>query len=252
MYTMTNNTVEPPKKNRNVILFIAIAVILLIAGGITAFAFSSSDMQNPDGSSSDDSTSDVVSDAPPEILNVTTALNETSLEFTVEADAYDATEWFLEYELADQNRKVVETDYARDSSFMITTPLTQSSSYRLKVRLTDKETQTSEWSESYSIQIDELEGANVLEPNEAYYSSAWSKGEGTEENLRTALEVAYNAQPAPADAATYCIPMNSGSMKPTLLLPPMPAISPSNVTLSYNINSWNAATQEALITYYWC
>jgi len=192
-----------------------------------------------------------ISDAPPAITEVTTSTNDSEITFNVTTAEYDSSTYYLEYELADESRVVKDKGYERSNQFTVTTKITGSSSYRLKVRLSDK-TLTSEWSESFTVKLSDVAGVQSLQPDPAYFETSWAKGEGNEENLKTAMMTAYNASLLSEFTSNSCIPLNTGVMTPGLLLPPVPGVFPKGLSLSYNINSFNPDTNESDITYYWC
>lgn len=226
------------------LIFIAIvAVIIFFIGG---------NKNSGEPNSTDDPQNSIqIQSDPPTINKVETTLDEKNVSFKVETSDYKTTDYKLEYELADQNRKVVKTDVDTGTSFTIQTRNTGSAYYRLKVRLQDPETkQTSSWSEAYTIKLEEVQGVQKLEPAQAYYDTLWAKGEGGKDNLINALQVAYNAKET--TEVTGCIPLNSGTMKPTLLLPPNPNVTPKGAALNFTVNSWDAGKNEGNITYFWC
>ena len=251
MGSMVNMQPETKPSNKAFWIFISIGAVIVIAAIAIGLVFAGMGSDSADGDK-DDSTSqgesNGISDAPPAITSVEASMEGETVSFSVTTEEYDSEKWFLEYELADQNRIVSEKGYERSNSFDIQTEVSDSAYFRLKVRLSDKELESA-WSDGYTIKLEDVSGVTMLQPSEAYYATPWAKGEGGEENLRTALKVAYKAEPI---SDIQCLPLNTGTMTPTLLLPPIPSVSPSDAILSYVINSWDDATNEVSITYYWC
>jgi hypothetical protein len=234
-------------------IFSVLAVVLVVTAGfvIAGLMMSSGDDKPTPNETATKDSGYSLSDTPPEVTEVTTSTEESDITFNVVTDSYDASKYFLEYELADESRVVKATDYERSNQFSVTTKITGSSSYRLKVRLSDKE-RTSEWGESFTVKISDVKGVQNLQPEPAYFDTPWAKGEGSEENLKTALMVAYNAESLTEFTTNSCIPLNTGSITPGLLLPPVPGVFPKGLSLSYNINSYNPETNQSSLTYYWC
>jgi hypothetical protein len=252
---MSNHETDTVPSNKKFWIFFAAGIsllILLVIAGITVVNNSSSE---PDAAPTPatDQLNNGITETPPKISSVVASSEEDSLVFAVTTETYDSTKWYLEYELADQDRTVKEKDYARSNEFTVKTSLVDSAYYRIKVRLSDKD-KTSSWSESYTVEIKDVEGVQKLQPNESYYATPWAQGVGSEDNLIQAIETAYNAKQIFYDSpdVNYCIPLNTGTMTPTLLLPPSPAISPKSVILSFMVNSWTESNKEASISYFWC
>lgn len=250
---MTNpeNTADKKTSNRPFYLFAGgIGLILIVITIIIAVMNINKTPANPNDSE-DPQNAVQIQEAPPTITGVEAILEEKTVSFNVQTSEYKTTEYKLEYELADQNRKVVESDIEAGSTFNIQTRNTGSAYYRIKVRLQDPETdQTSSWSDAYTIKLDEVQGVQKLEPAAAYYDTPWAKGTGGLDSLVEALQVAYTAQET--TQAAGCIPLNTGTMTPTLLLPPNPSVMPKSAGLNFIINSWDAGKNEGNITYFWC
>lgn len=244
---------QPNTKPNNKIfwIFISIGVILIaavIAVGLFLAGSESKNIPTPNGTDNPmQGQSYGITTTPPAVTSIDASMEGEQVTFTVKTEEYDSNKWFLEYELADQNRVVVERGFERSNSFTSSTNVSSSAYFRLKIRLSDKDV-NSAWSDSFTVKLKDVSGITMLQPNDAYYNTAWAKGEGNPENLHTALATAYGAEPIPY---ANCLPLNTGTMTPTLLLPPIPSVAPSEAILSYLINSYSE-TNEASITYYWC
>jgi len=248
MNTMTNTSPEQ-KSNRGFWIFIAVAAVVVIIAVVAGFLFAgnkgTASQEGPDGGNN------AISEAPPTIVKVAATADKAQLVFNAETKQYKTDKWFLEYQLDDQDRKTVETGYATSPKFEVKTNIGDSAYYRLKVRLSDKK-ETSAWSDGYTIKLEKISGIKTLQPNDGYYSTPWAKGQGSRSNLDTALQVAYNANPISAAQTDRCIALNKGQMTPSLLLPPIPAVSPEGVLLSYTVSDWDDAKSEGTVAYYWC
>lgn len=240
-----------PIKPSNKVFWIFISIgALIVAAAVTVGLLLAGSNPNPTGNGEEDpaqSEAYGISETPPAITGIEASMEGETVTFAVTTEDYNSSKLFLEYELADQNRTVVEKGFERSNMFNVSTNVSDSAYFRMKVRLSDKEI-SSGWSDSFTVQLEDVSGVSILQPNEAYYVTAWAQGEGSPENLVAALTIAYQAEPL---AYVECLPLNTGTMTPTLLLPPIPSVSPSNAILSYTVNSYSA-NHEASITYYWC
>jgi hypothetical protein len=248
-------TMQPDNNpsNRPFWIFASIGALVVVSAIIIGFVFATgSQKEDETAKGNDDTSSYEISDTPPQVTDVKSSATETVLSFKIQTESYDQSKWFLEYDLADQNRKTQESGYAKSAAFETTTDLAGSAYYRIKVRLTDKD-KVSAWSDSFTIKLEDVSGMKTLQPADNYYSTPWANGQGSQANLTEALTVAYGAVQLPAEQATgECIPLNSGVMTPELLLPPIPGVFPTGVQLAFSVNSWNETNKEGQITYYWC
>lgn len=251
---MTNNIEDIKPNNRK--LWIILAGIFITVIGITLafFGMNSSGSNNQDtpASPQNKSSSSASSLTVPTIESVKTEAEAKKLSFSITVKNADLTKGFIEYEVTDQDRVVRDSGKERTANFTATVPVSSSAYYRMRVRVANDEGVKTEWSENYTVKLSELQGMKTVEPLQAYYETGWAKGTDTSlEGAKTAIETAWNiTELNRQEAVTECLPINSGEMKPKLLLPPIPSVLPSQVRLNYMTNGWNGSAIS--ITYLWC
>lgn len=246
---------ENEKSSNKKLWWFLIGIVLLVIGIITVFMVinaknnaTTEGNPNPTASSSSKADSTV-----PNIKGVTVDVTAKDITFNVQIDDYDQKKWSLEYEIADQNRVVKKTGTAHGVSFEAIVPLNNSAYYRIKTRYTNANEKNNKWSEAYTVKLEDVKGVKVMEPNPDYFKTGWATGSDvTQTSLKDAIKIAWGAVELEPQDFSSCLPINSGDISPKLMLPPVPAISPSGVEIGYTINSWNEKTSTANITYAWC
>jgi flagellar basal body-associated protein FliL len=252
---MTNNIEDIKPNNRK--LWIILAGIFITVIGITLafFGMTSSANKNQDNPASPQNQSSSAAASSltvPTIESVKTDAEAKKLSFSITVKNANLTNAFIEYEVTDQDRVVRDSGKERTANFTATVPVSSSAYYRMKVRVANDEGKKTEWSENYTVKLSELEGMKTVEPLQEYYETGWAKGTDTSlEAAKTAIETAWNiTEIKRQEAVTECLPINTGEMKPKLLLPPIPSVLPSQVRLNYMVNDWNGSAIS--ITYLWC
>lgn len=251
---MTNNIEEKPSNKKLWLTLGSVSAVALI-GGLAFWGVSSSSDSGPSANATSDpsqQTSESISDAAPIVETVSTTSNDSELLFAVKVEGVDTTKRSIEYQIADQNRVVKDEGKAREAEFEASVKISDSAYYRIKVRAIDDGGATTAWSESYTVKLADVEGFETAEPSPEYFGTPWA--EGTNASLsaaKEAIEVAWNIEEIsdPAQIAS-CIPINSGDMSPGLLLPPIPSVTPKDVTLKYIVNDWDDSGVS--INYVWC
>lgn len=120
--------------------------------------------------------------------------------------------------------------------------------------------QTSEW---YQQNLDPVDGTQIpnstgnpnstthIEPYDAYYETAWAKGEPGVQNLEKAVETAWGIEKVDYYTDT-CMYLNQQKLDPGELVAPTPNEVPSDLVLKYEVLN-NLGTSETLsLQYYWC
>lgn len=251
---MTNNIDHIKPNNRKLWMvlagiFITVIGITLAFWGMTSSETTNQDNPNSPQSQSSTSTSSM---AVPVIETVETEAEAKKLSFAITVKNADLAKGFIEYEVTDQDRVVRASGKERTADFTATVPVSSSAYYRIRVRVANDEGVKTEWSENYTVKLSELEGMKTVEPVPAYYETGWAKGtDNSLEGAKKAIETAWNiTEMSRQEAVTECLPINSGEMKPKLLLPPLPSVLPSQVRLNYMTTNWDGSAIS--ITYLWC
>lgn len=251
---MTNNIEETNPSNKKLWIILAGISSLVIGCSFVAYNLSthSSDKNSENSSTSQEEDSSTVATKSPTVESVETTATAKELTFSIKVKDLDTSKWSLEYEIADQDRVVKDEGKARTAEFEGSVNVSSSAYYRIKVRAINNEGQTTDWSESYTVKLSEMEGFKSLEPNADYYQTGWATGTDTTlSGAKEAITTAWNAtEMSREEAVTKCLPINSGDMTTKLLLPPVPSVMPKQVTLNYLTNNWNGSA--ITITYLWC
>lgn len=251
---MTNNIEEPQPNNRKLWLILSIIAITVIGCTIGLLTFSSTSTSDSSESKNTESAANKASSSasPPTVESVSVTSNESELVFSLKVKDVDTSQWLVEYQIADQDRAVKGEGKERSTSIDTSIKLSNSAYYRVKVRAANEEGAVSDWSENFTVKLSELEGFKSIEPDPAYFETGWANGSDTSlEGMALAIETAWHitAIEGPQEEA-YCLPVNTGDMSPTLLLPPIPSVVPKDVSLKYMINDWDGSS--ASLTYLWC
>lgn len=251
---MTNNIEEPQPDNKKLWLILTIIAITVIGCTIGLLTFSSNSSSDPKDDTKTEKTvdEDPSNVSPPTIDSVSVESTEDELVFSLKVKDVDTSKWLVEYQIADQDRTVKDEGKERATDFDASIKLSSSAYYRIKVRATNEEGVTSDWSENFTVELSELEGFKTVEPDPAYFETGWAKGsDASLEGASTAIETAWNISAVSGpEEESYCLPVNTGDMAPTLLLPPVPSVVPKDVSLMYKINDWDGSTVS--LTYLWC
>lgn len=251
--TMTHN-IEEPKPSNKKLLFISTGIAITVIGcavGIAAFSMNSNSPESDSANQTQSSNENTVGQTPV-IKNVTASTDENGLSFSIEVAEVDTEKWTIEYQVADQDRKVKDEGTSRSSTFTSSVKLSNSAYYRIKVRAISDTGGNTAWSENYTVELDELEGFKTLDPLPAYFDTGWAKGtDSSLEGAKKAIETAWGiSEVTDQQEMSYCLPVNTGEMNPELLLPPIPSVVPQDTELKYMTNEWNGSTIS--ITYLWC
>ena len=251
---MTNNIDETKRNNKKLWLILAgiSTTVIGLTIGLTSLSANSS---SPHPDSSETSQSKVTSDSDvksPAIEEVKVSSSAKELVFHVKTTGSLSEQTSLEYEISDQNREVKGSGKEHNVEFDASVKVSASAYYRVKVRAIKDTGEKSDWSENYTVKLEDLEGMKTIQPKAAYYDTGWANGTdtsftGAKEGIETAWGIKELSQ---SEAMRSCLPINSGDMTPQLLLPPLPSVIPQEVSLAYMTTNWNGSTIS--ITYLWC
>lgn len=242
---------ETPPSNKK-FWIAAGSVGAVLALGAASFALAGgSNNSEPSGQSTSTSSSPAQSGNTPTVKSVSAAVEGKNITFSIDVAEFDSSKWMLEYQITDNNRKVREEGTSRTSSFEVSTSVTSSPAYRVKARLVN-DTSATEWSDSFTVKMEDFSGITTLEPSPQFYETAWAKGTGnTLQDAQESIETAWNIDDVTEqEAFERCLPANSGQMEPTLLLPPVPSTIPNGMSLRYLVTGWDG--NSVSLTYVWC
>lgn len=247
---------EPHDKNIQRIIWIAsaVAAVLIICVAVLVFLKVNSDAKTnttPDSNSSqvlDSKTVPAVTSAKLEQAGDT---NIGSLSFSFTAPKKGIS---VQYRVEDSTKNVVSQEPLIDSKPVVlkVTLVSGANDFVIKARSSDGKSY-SNWIvvKDVSLNVENLaaapEGSDNRQPAEAYFGTAWAKGQFSEQSFAEAMNAAWGATTAtPAD---YCMPLNSGSLAVGEMLPPIPGDTPKDYSLKYSV--W-FQSDKANVTFLWC